>query len=112
MKRVYISGPMTNMPQLNFPAFRAAAAQLRSVGLEVVNPAELDEQDAGKEMAWADYMRRDIKALMDCTHVAVLPGWQESKGASIEVGLAHALGIQVERVEAMVARHSRGEVAA
>lgn len=113
MKRIYISGPMTGKPALNFPAFHAAAAQLRAVGLEVVNPAELDEQDAGKAMQWEDYMRRDIKALMDCTHVAVLPGWQESKGASVEVGLAHALGMPVERVEAVVARcQQRAEVGA
>jgi hypothetical protein len=92
---IYISGPMTGLPELNFPAFHAAAAQLRSLGYEVINPAEFGE-DEGK--TWADYMRKDIKALMDCTHVAVLPGWENSKGARIEVYLAGRLEMPVKDV--------------
>ncbi|MBP7610130.1 MAG: DUF4406 domain-containing protein, partial [Steroidobacteraceae bacterium] len=32
---------MSGRPDLNFPAFTAAATQLRAAGFEVVNPAEL-----------------------------------------------------------------------
>jgi hypothetical protein len=92
---IYISGPMTGLPELNFPAFNAAAAQLRSLGYGVVNPAEFGE---GEGKTWADYMRKDIKALMDCTHVAVLPGWENSKGARVEVYLAGQLGMPVKDV--------------
>ena len=42
MKRIYIAGPMSNMPSLNFPAFHAEAARLRGLGYEVVNPAEVN----------------------------------------------------------------------
>ena len=38
-KRIYISGPMTGMPEHNFPAFHAAADRLRKAGWSVVNPA-------------------------------------------------------------------------
>lgn len=90
----YISGPMTGMPDLNFPAFHKAAASLRASGYRVVNPAELDEADAGEEMSWEQYLRRDIRALMDCTHIALLPGWERSKGAKLEKHIADALGMR------------------
>lgn len=89
----YISGPMTGMPDLNFPAFHRAAASLRASGYTVVNPAELDEQDT-VELTWEQYMRRDIKALTDCTHIALLPGWENSKGAKVERFIADALGLR------------------
>jgi len=40
----YISGPMTGLPEHNFPAFNAAAAYYRERGFEVINPAEMDDQ--------------------------------------------------------------------
>ncbi|MBT9158943.1 MAG: hypothetical protein DDT26_00192 [Dehalococcoidia bacterium] len=45
--RIYISGPMTGLHDLNFPAFRDAAAKLRAIGYEVVNPAELNPEHLG-----------------------------------------------------------------
>jgi hypothetical protein len=93
---IYISGPMTGLPEFNFPAFNAAAAQLRSLGYEVINPAEFGE---GEGKTWADYMRKDIKALMDCTHVAVLSGWEKSKGAKVELSLAASLEMPIKGVD-------------
>jgi hypothetical protein len=40
MKRLYLSGPMSNLPDLNFPAFHSMAARLRAAGHQVVNPAQ------------------------------------------------------------------------
>jgi len=99
MKRVYIAGPMTGLPELNFPAFHAAAAELRTRGFEVVNPAEVNP-DAG--MPWAECMRRDIPELLTCHTVAVLPGWEQSRGATLEVHIAMQLGMQVWDVAALV----------
>ena len=90
--RVYLSGPMTGLPELNFPAFHAAAFALREKGLDVVNPAEINP-DAG--MTWEQCMRADIKALCDCDALAMLPGWERSKGAHLEVHVAHRLGMQI-----------------
>lgn len=92
MNRIYISGPMTGLPELNFPAFHSAASRLRALGHEVVNPAELNPDPAAK---WSDCMRTDIKALMDCDAIAMLPGWQDSKGASLEHHIANQLGLGV-----------------
>ena len=92
--KIYISGPMTGLPELNFPAFHAAAKKLRERGYEVCNPAENNEE-GNPDMQWIDYMRLDIKMLMDCDGVATLPGWANSAGAQIEVDLAHKLGFPV-----------------
>jgi hypothetical protein len=92
MKRVYISGPMTGLPELNFPAFHAEAQRLRGIGLEVVNPAELNQNPAA---TWNDCMRTDLKALLDCDTLALLPGWQKSSGAHLEMHVAHRVGIEI-----------------
>jgi hypothetical protein len=42
VKKIYLSGPMTGLPDLNFPAFNAAASALRAKGLNVINPAEIN----------------------------------------------------------------------
>ena len=91
MTRIYISGPMTGLPLLNFPAFHEAAATLRRAGYDVVNPAEINPDSA---MTWEQCMRADIKALCDCDAVALLPGWMNSKGAHLEVHIGHRLGLR------------------
>jgi hypothetical protein len=94
MMKLYISGPMTGLPEFNFPAFMAAAKELRKRGHQVCNPAEKNEE-GNPDMQWIDYMRLDIKMLMDCDGVACLPGWENSRGAKIEVDLARSLGFPV-----------------
>lgn len=94
--RIYISGPMTGLPDSNFPAFHAAAEQLRAKGLEVVNPAEINAETGGR---WQDYLKEDIKALCDCDALALLPGWMNSNGAHLELHLAHRLGLKIGTVD-------------
>lgn len=90
--KTYLSGPMSGYPEHNHPQFAIAAKLLRERGYEIVNPIEFDEE-AGRP--WSDYLRKDIRALMDCGGVITLPGWQESRGATLEVHIAHALGMTV-----------------
>lgn len=92
MRRVYLSGPMTGMPGLNFPAFYAEAARLEKLGYDVVNPAEINP-DPG--MDWNECMRRDLRALLDCDALALLDGWQKSKGAHLEMDVAHRIGMEI-----------------
>ena len=94
--RIYLSGPMTGLPELNFPAFHAAAALLRAEGREVVNPAEIT-LDATAD--WHACMRADVAALATCDAIALLPGWHTSRGAQLELHIAHRLGLAVELVE-------------
>lgn len=98
MSGIYLSGPMTGLPELNFPAFHAEAARLRALGYRVVNPAELCPDPS---VPWETCMREDIKALCDCTTLALLPGWENSKGAHLELYLAHRLGLEVKTAESI-----------
>lgn len=94
MTVLYLSGPMSGMPDLNFPAFHAAAADLRARGFTVINPAELDAADAAP-MEWEQYLRRDIRHLMDADRIAMLAGWERSRGAKLELHIATALRMPV-----------------
>jgi hypothetical protein len=91
--KVYISGPMTGLPEYNYPAFHAAEIALRVHGYEPLSPARIDA--GGQVQHWSWYMRRAVQMLMDADAVATLPGWQDSRGAVIEVNLALQLNMPV-----------------
>ena len=63
-RRWYLAGPITGLPDLNYPVFHAEAARLRALGYEVVNPAEIN---VGATDGWSACMRRDIAQLVTCT---------------------------------------------
>jgi len=88
--RIYLSGPMTGIPENNFPAFHFWAARLRADGYDVVSPAEI--QEAG---TWELCLRADLRELCTCDAIALIPGWEGSKGAHLELHNAHRLGMRV-----------------
>jgi len=97
--KVYLSGPMTGIPEFNYPAFHATAAKLRAAGYEVVNPAEVNPDSS---LSWQQCLREDIKHLCDCEALALMPGWQNSQGAHLEMHIAHRLGIKIHLVEELL----------
>ena len=99
--KIYISGPMTGCPDFNKPAFFAAEETLRELGYEPVNPARNGLPDSAE---WHEHMRADIKMLMDCEAVCMLPGWGSSKGATLEIDIACRLGMKCEALSVIVAR--------
>jgi hypothetical protein len=111
--RVYLSGPMTGYTDNNFPAFHAFAAQLRDCGYDVVNPAEINSgtpEPAPDSPEWREFylgcLRADIKALCDCQAIALMPGWEQSNGAHLELHVAHRLGLRVKSVGELLETHS------
>ncbi|MCG8294285.1 DUF4406 domain-containing protein [Pseudomonas entomophila] len=92
MKRIYISGPMTGLPELNYPAFNAVAELLRAEGFEVENPAENPEPEC---RSWTGYMRLALVQISRCEGLVLLPGWPDSKGARLELHIAQELGLRV-----------------
>lgn len=87
---VYISGPMTGLPERNYPAFNQAELMLVAQGHEVLNPASLPDG-----LTYEEYMELDLEMVRRSQMVVTLPGWENSKGSNIEVELANSLGIPV-----------------
>lgn len=102
---VYLAGPMTGIPQFNFPLFDSVAEDLRRQGIDIRSPAEMDDHETRQAAlaspdgapgsgttngeTWADFLARDVKLIADgVSAVAALPGWERSKGARLEVFIA------------------------
>lgn len=101
-QRIYIAGPMRGIEHWNFPAFDAAAQDFRALGWVVVSPADLDREAGFNPNATTlpegflrDAMKRDLPAICDCDAIALLPGWEQSKGVEVELTLARFLGLRV-----------------
>lgn len=91
-KKVYISGKITGLEEAEYKRnFNTAELWLTGLGYDVVNPVAYPPIPNG---SWTDYMRRDIKLLMDCDYIYMLDGWTESTGAKTEFRLAVEIGIE------------------
>lgn len=103
--KLYLSGPMSGYDDFNYPAFHANAALLRSLGHEVVSPAEQDEISGldPKVAEWHEFIRWDIKVLAGCEGIVLMDGWHKSRGARLEHHIADALGMEVYTIHEMLA---------
>ena len=115
LKKVYLAGPMTNIPYFNFPAFFRGEETLREMGYSMIfNPARHDvetygdfwkscpngshEESKGKDgtpITYRDVLRKDLNWILDhATAIALLPGWERSMGSKVEKALAECLGLE------------------
>jgi hypothetical protein len=101
--RVYVAGPMTGIEDFNYPAFNAVADQLRALGYEVENPADHGIVEGAQ---WADYMAYDLTRLGLCGVIVLLPDWEKSQGARLEVLIAERLGMTVVNAHDLVTREA------
>jgi hypothetical protein len=88
--KVYLAGPITGIEDYNRSVFEMYAKQLRSVGHVVFDPTQITDPNN----TYRDFMRIDLDWI--CRHaeaIAMLPRWEESKGAQAEWALAKALGL-------------------
>lgn len=110
----YICGPMRGLPFLNFPAFDGARDLGKSLGHDIINPADMDrmygidpvEDPASPERVQQenpnfvhDVVQRDVEIILRLNKdrgdgLALLPDWQQSVGAMAEVRLAYWLGLK------------------
>ena len=89
-ERIYISGPMKGMVNLNKALFYETQKKLESEGFDVTNPHELICSDDYKEC-----MKLDIRALTYCDTIYMLLNWKQSKGAMLEHMVAVMIGLKV-----------------
>lgn len=107
-KHLYLAGPMNGYPDHNFPAFRKVADELRALGYVVTSPAELDEPGDGPDVrlhTWEWYMLRDMRHLANCGGIAVLEGWEDSRGATLEIFLGAMLGLPLFTASSLLNLH-------
>lgn len=105
--RLYILGKMSGVPDFNAPAFREAATHLREMGHEVLSPVEFDEAEGFDhseptitEDEYLGFLRRDLLRILeaDADGGVALNGWEDSRGAALEVHVLRSLGKPVYRL--------------
>ena len=120
-RRIYISGPMTGIePREYRRRFREAEAILLRHGYGCINPCRvwpcrfpwlyrLMNALLGKRLAYAVVLCYDLLLLMSrADGIAMLPGWQASRGAQIEnyvsmhfwmYGISKAVTEEIDRIK-------------
>lgn len=80
----YVSGPMSGIPNLNFPLFNRVTAALRERGYTVLNPVETE---GNTPCSWLSCIAKDLISFDEykVTAICLLPGWWKSYGAWIEI---------------------------
>lgn len=86
MRVIYIAGPITGVPDYA-DKFDNAAAICKLSGWQVLNPVELPT-------GWPEsaYMDVCLAYVRHCDAVLMLPGWEDSDGATCERALAIKCG--------------------
>lgn len=100
--RVYLAGPMSGYDNFNFPAFYDGAKSLRAMGFIVYNPADNPYKDSYK---WEDYLKMDLRNVLNSDAIVCLPHWYESKGATFEVYIANTLSKPILNYKTMLPIH-------
>lgn len=119
--KVYLAGPMTKKPFYNVVAFLDAKMRWMQDGHSVQTPFDansrvwrkLYDRDFDPYHDTCDYgdpilkdmFAEDVRTMLASDAIALLPGWQQSKGANLELSIARALGVKVYDAESMLPLH-------
>lgn len=96
MSALYVAGPMSGLPDFNYPAFFKAQRELEDVGYIVLNPARAEGRQGCK--TWLDFMRASLLDIAECDGIAALDGWGSSRGAALECHIVRSLDLPVRAV--------------
>jgi hypothetical protein len=89
---IYIAGPMTGRENFNFEAFNEAEDRWTIAGWQVLNPAKTDNGSQHRPREF--YLRKDLHMLAEADAIALLPEWELSAGATMEMAIAKELGLE------------------
>lgn len=88
-RRIYLAGPMTGIPEDNHPAFDEASRGLEAMGWAVHSPAS--SYNRSQTLPYELYMHAAVTLLLQADAIALMDGWQGSRGALMEILLAQRL---------------------
>ena len=92
IRTAYVAGKITGLPKSHVTdKFNLVANQLINMGYQVINPIGVNEETR----PWDEAVRGEIKRMLECDEVHMLPDWQESRGAQLERDIALRLGMEV-----------------
>lgn len=105
-KKVYLAGPMTGIPDLNTPAFEKVYSIWEDAGWQVFSPSRLNhalDYSVGiSKDGLKHVIQTDITCILHVDAIALLPGWENSRGVAIELALAQFLDLPI--YDAMTAK--------
>lgn len=104
--RVYLSGAISADPNYatKFATYKVMLQRMFP-DATIISPAS-DIDHSGHDKTWKAYMRADLEIMKTCNHIALIPDWNQSRGARMEYWLSNRWGMrwillpQIERVEA------------
>ena len=99
MKRIYISGPMTGVEDLNREAFNKASSLMGnsfSGNVCVFDPHHIGAYNKWDEKTSVEAIAKELLDLLtDCDAIYMLRGWESSKGARAEHAVAVWIGLEI-----------------
>ena len=79
-RTAYVAGKITGLPKSHVQdKFSLITSQLNDMGYVVVNPQAVGDDSK----TWDAAVRSDIKKMLECDEVHLLPDWQDSRGAQL-----------------------------
>tara|TARA_Y100000296_G_C5133042_1_gene236622 strand:+ start:457 stop:780 length:324 start_codon:yes stop_codon:yes gene_type:complete len=94
--KVFISGPITDMPKANKEAFANMEQRLKDLGAEVFNPRRHQVPSGLIECEiWPTMMKLALQDFVFCDSIVMLNGWEDSRGASLEHTIASELCMKI-----------------
>ena len=97
MKKVYVSGAISGVARQEYKKrFDAAARAVEAQGFKAVNPTRFwvcRWRWLYKVLGYDLTLLYDLWRLSKCAHIYKIPGWQQSRGANIESGVAFHFGL-------------------
>ena len=97
MQKVYIAGPMTGKHDFNYPAFDRLSLEWEHRGWAVINPA--NSFNRNQNLTHGEYIRAAIHLILQADALALMVGWEDSRGAKLEAAIAQTLGLPVYQAE-------------
>lgn len=91
--RIYLSLPISGYDlQERIDTAMQMEVKLRGLGYDVFNPLGDGWMNG---LSTHEYMKHDLKALLNCDAIFIMKGWNRSAGCKLELDTAVAIGIDV-----------------